>query len=233
MFYDSTIILLLPAILLSFWASAKVRTTFSKFSQVRNSRNITGAQAARMMLDANGLNSVQIRQVGGSLTDHYNPKDRTLNLSESVCNVSSIGAVAVACHEAGHAVQHANAYAPLTFRNSIVPIVNFASSLTWIFIMIGFGLISSANTNVMGNMLLNIGIIAFLVVVIFHLVTLPVEFNASSRAIEYIETQNVVSGDEVAGCRKVLNAAALTYVAAAATALANLARILIIRGRNR
>lgn len=230
MYYDSSIILLIPAIIFTLFAQARVKSTFNKFSRVRNTRNITGAQAARIMLDRNGLSDVTIKQVSGSLTDHYDPRTKSLALSESVFNVPSVAAISVACHEAGHALQHAHGYAPLVVRNSIVPVVNFASRLTWPLILIGIVLLGSYNTYAIGDAIFNVGVIAFAAVVLFHLVTLPVEFNASHRAIIEMENQGIIRNEEVKGAKKVLSAAALTYVAALATAVANLLRILAIRG---
>ncbi len=232
--YYTSMILLIPAIILSMVASARVQSAFQQFSNVPDSRGLTGAQAARMMLDANGLSDIQINQVAGSLTDNYNPQNRTLNLSQSVFNVNSISAVSVACHEVGHALQHAFGYAPLRIRNNIVPVVSFASRVSWILIMVGIMLLASGgNTQygALGNTVFNIGVLAFVAVVVFHLVTLPVELDASNRAIDQMQTLNIVNQDEVKGAKKVLSAAALTYVAALAVAVANLLRVLAIRGR--
>ena len=189
---------------------------------------MTGAEAARRMLDANGLTNVQIEQTRGSLTDHYDPRKRVLRLSQSVYGVNSIAAVSVACHEAGHAVQHAESYKPLKIRNSIVPLVNFASSLTWPLVIIGILLL--ANGSYMGDLLFNIGVITMLAVILFHTVTLPVEFNASSRALRQMDDLGIITEEENKGASKVLRAAAMTYVAALATAIANLLRILAKRG---
>ncbi|MBQ1958983.1 MAG: zinc metallopeptidase [Firmicutes bacterium] len=228
--YDATYVILIPAILFTLYAQSKVTSNFSKFSRVRNRRGITGYQAARMMLDANGLRDVQIEQVRGSLTDHYDPRSRVLRLSESVYGAESVAAVSVACHEVGHAIQHAKGYVPLQVRNSIVPVVNFASMLSWP--MAIFGIILLGNGSYIGDTLFNIGVIAMLAVIFFHTVTLPVEYNASRRAkIQMEDLGIIVDGEEASGARKVLNAAAMTYVAALATAIANLLRILAIRGR--
>lgn len=232
--YYTSMILLIPAIILSMVASTRVQSAFRRFSEVADMRGLTGAQAAKMMLDANGLGDIQINQIQGTLTDNYNPKTRTLNLSQSVCNVNSISAVSVACHEAGHAIQHAYGYAPLRIRNNIVPIVSFASRASWIFIMIGIMLLASGSYQygALGNTIFNIGVLSFLAVVIFHLVTLPVEFDASNRALDQMQTLNILTGsEEVAGAKKVLSAAALTYIAALMVAVANLLRVLAIRGR--
>lgn len=233
-YYDPTYILLVPAIIFTLIAQARVNSAFKRYSKVRNRKNLTGAEAARRMLDFNGLQDVRINAIGGNLTDHYDPRNRTLNLSQSVYGVNSVAAVSVACHEAGHALQHAKGYTPLGVRNSIVPVVNFASRLAWPMIFIGILLLSvgSYEMGYFGMMLLDIGIIGFAGVVVFHAVTLPVEFNASRRAIDKMEELGLVAVEDIPGSKKVLRAAALTYVAALATAVANLLRILAIRGRN-
>lgn len=230
--YDPTIILLIPAIILTMFAQAKVKSAFSRWSQVPGGTGLTGAQAARKVLDQNGLYDVPIVPVRGSLTDHYDPRDRSVHLSETVFNSDSVSAVGVACHECGHAIQHANGYFPLRFRDSIVPVVNFASQASWILIMIGLVLLfNQGSAGQMGDMIFNIGVIAFLIVILFHLITLPVEFNASRRAVAQIEAMQLVAPGNERGVKKVLKAAALTYVAALAVAVANLLRILAIRGR--
>ena len=228
--YDATYVILIPAILFTMYAQSKVTSNFSKYSKVRNHRGITGYQAARMMLDANGLRDVQIEQVSGSLTDHYDPRTRVLRLSESVYGVQSVAAVSVACHEVGHAIQHAESYAPLKVRNSIVPVVNFASSLSWPLAILG--LILLGNGAYIGDAIFNVAVLAMLAVIFFHTITLPVEFNASSRAkVQMEELKIIVDGEEAKGAKQVLSAAAMTYVAALAAAIANLLRILAIRGR--
>lgn len=228
--YYATGILLIPAIIFTLYAQMKVQSNFKKYSRVRNRRNLTGAQAARRVLDANGLNGVRIEAVRGSLTDHYDPRSKVLRLSDSVCNVNSLAAISVACHEAGHAIQHANAYAPLRIRNSIVPIANFASNFSWILVIIGVGLLAAGSY--MGDMIFNIGILMMLAVIFFHTITLPVEFNASSRAIAQMEELGIVTEEENKGAKKVLRAAALTYVAALAVAIGNLLRMLALRNRD-
>lgn len=228
--YYATGILLIPAIIFTLYAQMRVQSNFKKYSRVRNRRNLTGAQAARRVLDANGLGDVQIETVSGSLTDHYDPRAKVLRLSESVCNVNSVAAISVACHEAGHAIQHANGYAPLKIRNSIVPLANFASNFSWILVLIGVALL--AYGSYMGDMLFNIGILMMLAVIFFHTITLPVEFNASSRAIVQMEELGIVTEEENKGARKVLRAAALTYVAALAVAIGNLLRMLALRNRD-
>ncbi|MCI6855107.1 MAG: zinc metallopeptidase [Firmicutes bacterium] len=228
MTYYGSMIILIPAILFTMYAQSKVNSNFRRYSNVRNARNMTGAEAARRMLDVNGLRNVQIEQVRGNLTDHYDPRKRVLRLSQSVYGVNSIAAVSVACHEAGHAVQHAESYKPLKIRNSIVPLVNFASSLTWPLVILGIVLL--ANGSYMGDLLFNIGVITMLAVILFHTVTLPVEFNASSRALKQMDELGIITEEENTGANKVLKAAAMTYVAALATAIANLLRILAMRG---
>lgn len=228
MTYYGSMIILIPAIIFTMYAQSKVNSNFRRYSNIRNARNMTGAEAARRMLDANGLTNVQIEQIRGSLTDHYDPRKRVLRLSQSVYGVNSIAAVSVACHEAGHAVQHAESYKPLKVRNSIVPLVNFASSLTWPLVILGILLL--ANGSYMGDLLFNIGVITMLAVILFHTVTLPVEFNASSRALRQMDDLGIITEEENKGASKVLKAAAMTYVAALATAIANLLRILVLRG---
>lgn len=228
-FYDPTYFLLLPAIIFAVWAQANVNSAFRKYSQIGNSLGISGAEAARRVLDSNGLADVPINVIGGgALNNYYDPRDRSLNLSKEVYQQTSISAVAVACHEVGHAIQHESGYTFLKLRNSIVPIVNFTQMFTWPLIIIGLLLTS---VSAYGNLIFNIGVFCFLFVVLFHLVTLPVELNASKRAIDQMQATYVVDRRDVAGSKKVLKAAALTYVAALATALANLLRILLIAGR--
>lgn len=228
--YSMSTLLFFVAVIFTMYAQSKVNSAFRRYSRVRNERGFTGAEAARRVLDANGLNDVAIEQVRGSLTDHYDPRKRVLRLSESVYGVQSIAAVSVACHEAGHAIQHAENYSPLSIRNSIFPVVNFASRFCWILIIMG--LIFSATNNYLGNMIFNIGVVFFVAVIAFHAITLPVEFNASSRAINQMEMQGVIVSEEKSGAKKVLSAAAMTYVASLAVAIANLLRILAMRGRD-
>ncbi|MCI8348906.1 MAG: zinc metallopeptidase [Firmicutes bacterium] len=228
--YNVSVIFLFAAIIITMIAQAKVNSNFRKYSKVRNNKGITGAEAARTVLDANGLNDVRIEKINGNLTDHYDPRKRVLRLSQSVYGVNSVAAVSVACHEAGHAIQHATSYAPLKIRNSIVPIVNIASSLSWILIIVGIGLLYT--NYYMGDLLFNIGVIAFVTVIAFHAITLPVEFDASRRALKQMEIQNIIDEEEDRGAKKVLGAAAMTYVASLTVAIANLLRILALRGRD-
>ncbi len=219
MFYDWTIILLIPAMIISMIAQAKVSSTYNRYLRVPAQSGYTGLEVARSMLNANGLTNVAIEHVPGHLTDHYDPRSQVLRLSDSVYNGNSIAAVSVAAHEVGHALQHAQGYAALQFRNTIAPIVSFTSNLVWILIIAGLFLASRS--------LLNIGILFFVGVVIFQLVTLPVEFNASRRAIANLQ-DGYIRADETPAAQKVLNAAAMTYVAATIMSFAQLIRILFL-----
>lgn len=214
------IILIVPTLLLSIWAQIKVKSTFASYSQKINSRGITGAQAAAYLLRVNNINDVRIERVSGSLTDHYDPSSKVLRLSESVYGKTSIAAVGVAAHETGHAIQHAVGYGPLALRSTLVPVANIGSSAGPVLALLG--IIFS------WNFLLNLGILLFGCAVLFYLVTLPVEFNASSRAVAILGKTGVMSPQELSGVKKVLNAAALTYVASALTAVANLLRLILI-----
>ncbi|WWD84538.1 hypothetical protein TEGL_29710 [Terrisporobacter glycolicus ATCC 14880 = DSM 1288] len=218
--FDPTMFLLIPAILLTLYAQYKVSSTTNRFFNVRANRGYTGENTARKILDSNGLYNVRIEMVGGRLSDHYDPRSKVLRLSQDVYNGTSITSVAVAAHECGHAIQHAHGYAPLNIRSSLVPVVNFASNMSWILIMIGF-----FTTR---GIFLQIGILLFSASVLFQIVTLPVEFNASSRALTQITSLGIVDDREVRQSRKVLQAAALTYVAAAVTAILQLLRLLMI-----
>lgn len=231
MYFDWTIIILIPAMIFALYAQSRVSSAYRRYAAVRNRRGITGAQAARQILDSNGLNDVNIEMVNGTLSDHYDPRKRVLRLSSRVYNESSIASVSIAAHESGHAIQHAKSYMPLTFRNTIAPIVGVVSKLSWPLLIIGIIAVNAGyNTN--GTLLFDLGILFFGGVVLFHAVTLPVEFNASRRAIHQMEALGVIYQEEVPAARKVLSAAAMTYVAALATAVANLIRILLIRGRD-
>lgn len=220
MFYDWTFIILLPAIVISAIAQIKIKSTFSRYSKVSNINGYTGAQVARMLLDDNGLFDVPVELVRGKLTDHYDPSRRVLRLSDEVYSGNSVASVGVAAHETGHAIQHSKKYFPLVFRNSIVPVVNFSSNASWILLLLGMF------TRTAG--LINIGIILFSAVVLFQLITLPVEFNASNRALNILKSKNVLYGDELKGAKSVLSAAALTYVAAALMAMLQLLRLILI-----
>lgn len=218
-FYDPTMLLLVPAILLSIYASFRLNSVTSKYSRVRAMRGMTGEQVARRILDSNGLNHIRIYPVAGRLTDHYDPRAKTVSLSEDVFYGNSLTSVAVAAHECGHAIQDKEKYAPLVFRSTMVPAVNFASSASWLIIMLGF---------FMSNTFLWLGILLFSVTVLFQIVTLPVEFNASSRALVQLEGLGILSHEEKSDGRKVLNAAALTYVAAALSSILSLLRLILI-----
>ncbi len=219
------VIFVLPALLLAIWAQARVSSTFNRYSKIASQRGLTGYDAARKILDDHGLHSVRIERIAGNLTDHYDPRSNVIRLSDSVYGVNSIGAVGVAAHEAGHAVQHSEGYLPIKLRNSVIPVANIGSYAAFPLALIGI-LLSS-------DFLINAGIILFSAVVLFQLVTLPVEFNASSRAIRVLGDSELLDRQEVRGVKKVLSAAAMTYVAAAATAVMNLLRLLVLTGRRR
>lgn len=227
-FYDYWyIVLVMPAVLFSIFASMKVNSTFKKYSKVRSSRGITGAEAARRVLDANGLYSVKIERVRGDLTDHYNPKNNTIYLSETVYDNPSAAAIGVASHEAGHAVQHAVGYTPIKIRAAIIPATRFGSMLA--FPLILFGLLLEASGMIY---LAYLGVACFGLSTLFQLVTLPTEFNASRRALRAIESCGILAKDEISSARKVLSAAAMTYVAALAVSLMQLLRLLLMVSGN-
>ena len=222
--------LVLPCLILSLWASARVNSTFKRYSRQFSSRGITGADAAQRVLRANGIGNVRIERIGGNLTDHYDPTTNVIRLSDDVYGSTSTAAIGVACHEAGHAVQYAQGYAPIKLRAAIIPVTNFGSKLAMPLILLGILFSSLGNTS---DFFINLGIACFGLSVLFQLVTLPVEFNASHRALAAIEQNGILTDDELAGARKTLSAAAMTYVAATATALAQLLRLLILFGGNR
>ena len=222
--------LVLPCLILSLWASARVNSTFKRYSRQFSSRGITGADAAQRVLRANGIGNVRIERIGGNLTDHYDPSTNVIRLSDDVYGSTSTAAIGVACHEAGHAVQYAQGYAPIKLRAAIIPVTNFGSKLAMPLILLGILFSSLGNTS---DFFINLGIACFGLSVLFQLVTLPVEFNASHRALAAIEQNGILTDDELAGARKTLSAAAMTYVAATATALAQLLRLLILFGGNR
>jgi predicted Zn-dependent protease len=210
-------------------ASARVKGTFNKYSQLRSMSGMNGAQVAQRVLQAAGIYDVQVRHVSGSLTDHYDPRTKTVNLSDPVYNATSVAALGVAAHECGHAIQHAKNYAPLSIRSALVPIANFGSMLAWPVILIGL----LFNTRSSG-LIIDIGILLFSAAVLFQLVTLPVEFDASRRALVMLRTQGILADDELKYTRRVLKSAALTYVASAAAAILQLLRIILItNGRRR
>ena len=225
---DPTMILVLIGVLLSVWAQGRVNSAFRKYGRVRSRTGMTGAEAARRLLNSQGIYDVTIEHISGSLTDHYDPRSKVLRLSDAVYGSDSVAAVSVAAHECGHAMQDNEDYAPLRFRSALVPVANFGSQLSWPLILIGvvFG--------GLGSPLVQIGILMFTLAVLFQLVTLPVEFNASGRAIKLLDSQGILLAEEVSGTKKVLSAAALTYVAAAAASILQLLRLIILfGGRNR
>lgn len=225
MYLDWTILIIIPAMILAMAASAKVKSTFQQYSAVGNRQGLTGAQAARTLLDRNGLTQIRVEAVSGELTDHYDPQAGVIRLSTPVYGRASISAVGVACHEAGHAIQHAQDYAPLRIRNAIIPITNFGSRLAVPLVLAGLILSYFSEKFLMIAML---GVLAFCLCVIFQLVTLPTEFNASSRALKCIEEYGLLTQEEQAGAKKVLTAAAMTYVAALAVSVSQLLRLIII-----
>ena len=227
-FYDWTYFLVIIGAIICMIASARVNSTFKKYSKYRSMTGMTGAQAAERILNYAGIYDVTIQHVSGNLTDHYNPKQKTLNLSDSVYNSTSVAAIGVAAHECGHAIQHQQEYAPLSIRSAIVPVANIGSQLAWPLILIG--LFISSNT---GVFFINLGIIAFSFAVIFQLVTLPVEFNASGRALRILGDTGILAESEPPYTKKVLSAAALTYVASAAAAILQLLRLILLTNRRR
>ena len=224
-YYDQTYMLIVISALISLFAQFLVNSRFSKYSRVRSRSGMTGAQAAERILQSQGIYDVAIQRVSGKLTDHYDPRNKTLNLSDAVYASTSVAAVGVAAHECGHAIQHARGYAPLSFRSALVPVANIGSQLSWLFIILGI-FFGGSHTLIM------VGILMFSAAVLFQLVTLPVEFNASGRALKLLSETGILQKDEVSDTRKVLSAAALTYVAAATTAVLQLLRLLRLFGGN-
>lgn len=222
--FDPLYFLILISVVIAMVAQYKVKSTYSKYSRVRSDLGLTGVQAAQKILNMNGIYDVSIQHIAGDLTDNYNPRNKVLSLSDAVYNSTSIAAIGVAAHECGHAIQHDVGYAPLLIRNTIAPVVNIASSLSWIFIAAGlfFG---------MSPTLIDVGIIMFSLAVLFELITLPVEFNASGRALTILSDSGMLYPDETAGAKKVLSAAAMTYVASALTAVLQLLRLIMLFGR--
>lgn len=229
MFY-SDFLILLPCLILSYWASSNVNRTFKQYSTQYSARNLTGAQAAQRVLSANGVTGVRIERVSGNLTDHFDPRTNVIRLSDSVYGSTSTAAIGVACHEAGHAVQYAVGYGPIKLRTAIIPVTNFGSRLAFPLIFLGM-LLSGAGSYY--YWLVDLGIACFSLSLVFQLVTLPVEFNASSRALGAIESCGLLTAQELNGARKTLRAAAMTYVAATAVALGQLLRLLYIFGGRR
>lgn len=223
-YFDSSFLILIPALIIAGWAQFRISAVFNKYSKIRSINGYTGERVARLMLDSEGLYNVPVKVIGGKLTDNFDPRDNTMHLSEEVYYGNSVSAIGVAAHETGHAMQHKENYSPLMIRNAIVPIVGFSSNASWIILVLGF---------IMGIQgFITIGIILFTAVVVFQLITLPVEFNASKRAIVTLEQKNILYGEEIKGAKAVLNAAAMTYVAAALTAISQLVRLLFLSRRN-
>lgn len=223
----SYLLFMIPCILITLICQVRVSSAYSKYSKISNSRNMTGAQAAQHVLMSNGVTNVRIEHVSGKMTDHYDPRTNVIRLSDGVYNSATVAAVGIAAHEAGHAVQYAENYAPNRFRTFILPLAKVGSTLSWVFIFLGI-LIPN-----LGNVMLDIGIVFFAVSVLFTVATLPVEFNASSRALKCIRETNLLVDEEYAGAKKVLQAAAMTYVAAALTALLQLLRLILIANNRR
>lgn len=224
-FWYWSLILLVPALILGIYAQVKVSSSFSRYSQVPSARGLTGAQAARLVLDSAGLSDVGIEVAGSRLSDHYDPRSRTLTLSPEVGNSNSLASLGVAAHEAGHAMQHADGYVPFKFRSSLVPVANIGTNFGFILFFVGLAFFRS-------GLLMNIGIVLYAAAVLFTLVTLPVEFNASRRAMAQLSDRSILVADELTGAKKVLSAAALTYVAAALMAILQLVRLILISRRS-
>ena len=224
--FDPTYFLVLIGVILSLLASARVKSTYAKYSKEASLTGMTGAQAAKRILDMAGIYDVSIHHVAGNLTDHYDPRNKTLNLSDSVYGSTSVAAVGVAAHECGHAIQHDRGYAALKFRSVLAPVANIGANISWPLILIGLLLGGS-------GMLIQIGIFMFSLAVLFQLVTLPVEFNASNRAMQMLSETGILYREELPKTKKVLNAAALTYVAAAASSILQLLRLVLLYGRRR
>ena len=227
-YYDWTYILVVVGAVICIAASARVKNVFARYSRVRSHSGMTGREASEQILHRNGIYDVQVTHIAGNLTDHYNPGNKTLGLSDTVYNSTSVAAIGVAAHECGHAVQHARGYVPLSIRGALVPVANIGSMAAWPLIVIG--LFMNGQTALF---LINLGIFLFSAAVLFQIVTLPVEFNASNRAVKVLESSGMLYPDEVGSVKKVLGAAALTYVASAASMILQLLRLMIIGGRKR
>ena len=228
MFYDPTYILVMIGVVICLLASAKMNSTFSKYSRVRSHSGMTGKEAAEALLHREGIYDVRVEYVAGNLTDHYDPRSKVLRLSDATYQQTSVAAIGVAAHECGHAIQHARGYAPLSIRSALVPVANFGSLIAWPLIIIG--LIMNSQTS---QLFLNLGVIAFSMAVLFQIVTLPVELNASRRALKILGNTGMLYPDEVRETRKVLTAAALTYIAGAASAILQLLRLIMISNSRR
>jgi len=230
-YFDPTYILLIIGMILCLAASARVKSTFAKYNNVRAMSGLTGYETAMRILRSQGITDVQVGHVKGNLTDHYNPTTKTLNLSDATYNSTSVAAISVAAHECGHVMQHAYGYVPIRLRASLVPFANWGARLSWLLIFVGIFINSASSQTI-----INLGIFAFSLAVLFQLVTLPVEFNASKRALMLLESIGILGSQEISPARKVLSAAALTYVAAAASSILQLLRLVILfgnRGNNR
>lgn len=228
MYFDPTYFLVIIGVIICMLASAKVNSTYAKYDRVRNHAGITGAMAAEQILKNAGIYDVRVQRVSGKLTDHYDPRAKVLRLSDATYGSTSVAALGVAAHECGHAIQHATHYAPLSVRGALVPVANFGSGIAWPLILIGLFM-----NGQMSMLLINLGILLFSAAVLFQIVTLPVEFNASSRAMNILEDSGMLYQEEARQARKVLTAAALTYVASAASAILQLLRLLILTGGRR
>lgn len=221
-YFDSTYLILIPAMLFALYAQYKVNTTFNKYSKVRNSRGVTAAEVARRILDSNGLNYVKVVHISGNLTDNFNPSTNTVSLSDSTYSSTSVAAIGVAAHECGHAVQHATGYSPVKTRTALVPVTNIGSQIGWILVLVG--LFFSFPSLAM------VGILLYSLMAVFQAVTLPVEFNASSRALKTLRDDNILDGDEIPLAKKVLSAAAMTYVASLISSLSTIIRLILLVG---
>ena len=228
MYFDPTYVLVILGVIICLAASAKMRSTFNKYSRVRSRTGMTGREAAEYVLRSAGIYDVRVEHVGGNLTDHYDPRTKTLRLSDATYNSQSVAAIGVAAHECGHAVQHATGYAPLRFRGALVPVANLGSTIAWPLIIIGL-----LFTGQSSMLFLNLGILAFSLAVLFQIVTLPVEFDASNRAVRVLGSTGLLYEDELRDTRKVLTAAALTYVAGAAASILQLLRIVLLANSRR
>ncbi|MDR2542328.1 MAG: zinc metallopeptidase [Treponema sp.] len=234
MFFDYYyLVLVVPTLILSMWAQFKVKSTFNKYSKISCSRKITGSDAAALLLKAHNINNVKIEAVRGALTDHYDPSSKKVRLSDPVYGSTSIAAIGVAAHEAGHAIQHATRWSPLVMRSTLVPVANIGSRFGPILAIIGLFISGDPAYDSLSSMLFTIGILLFTGAVVFYLITLPVEFNASNRAIAILRANNVLNEKELNGVKSVLTAAALTYVASALTAIASLVRLILLSRRRR
>ena len=228
-YFDPTYVLIIIGMIICLAASAHVNSTFKKYSKYKSNSGMTGAQAAERILASQGIYDVTIRHIGGELTDNYNPSTKVLSLSDATYASTSVAAIGVAAHECGHAVQHAKGYQPIAVRNALVPFANWGSRLSWLLIIVGIVLLGQGT----GQLIIDIGILAFSLVVLFQLVTLPVEFNASNRAIAILESTGIFGNTELKYTKKVLGAAALTYVAAAASSILQLLRLILLFGGRR